>query len=168
MVKNRVFGGSWQHLLAEYDQTSSCWRTCQLSLFEEAEKYLEALPSSGMMQNGQLYQLNNLEHPIYDEDGFSLPTPTANAAITCSLEAAQKEADRLHPQRRATLWSKIAVMLPTPSASEHKYRLAGDTQASRCLEAMARRGDFGKKARLHPLFVEWMMGFPKEWTEYER
>ena len=33
------------------------------------------------------------------------------------------------------------VMYPTPTHSEHKFRLKGNTQASKCLEAMARRGD---------------------------
>jgi hypothetical protein len=32
-------------------------------------------------------------------------------------------------------------LLPTPSASEHKYRLKGDSQQSKCLEALARRGE---------------------------
>jgi hypothetical protein len=31
--------------------------------------------------------------------------------------------------------------LPTPTSSEHKYRLQGDSQQSNCLEAKARRGE---------------------------
>ena len=60
------------------------------------------------------------------------------------------------------------LQLPTPSSSMQKYRLKGNTQASKNLEAMARRGDFGKKGRLNPQFVEWMMGFPIGWTDLER
>jgi hypothetical protein len=33
-----------------------------------------------------------------------------------------------------------ARLLPTPSASEHKYRLQGNSQQSKCLEALARTG----------------------------
>jgi hypothetical protein len=86
---------------------------------------------------------------------------------------------------------------PTPTASEHKYRLRGDTQASRCLEAMARRGELerwptpttvdtftppkrsnptlgdaarqadGSNGKLNPTWVEWLMGFPLGWTDLE-
>ena len=38
----------------------------------------------------------------------------------------------------------------------------GNSQASKCLEAQARRGELtGIKGRLNPEFVEWMMGFRK-------
>ena len=54
-------------------------------------------------------------------------------------------------------------MLPTPTTSEHKYRLKGDTQASKCLEAQARRHG----GKLNPTFVEFLMGFPMNWTKTE-
>jgi hypothetical protein len=54
-------------------------------------------------------------------------------------------------------------MLPTPTNSEHKYRLKGDTQASKCLEAQARR----RGGKLNPNFVEFLMGFPMNWTKTE-
>ena len=54
-------------------------------------------------------------------------------------------------------------MMPTPSASEHKYRLKGNTQASKCLEAQARK--LGGK--LNPHFVEFLMGYPMNWTKIE-
>ena len=166
MGKNRVFGGTWQHLLAEYDQTSSCWRTCQQSLFEEAEKYLEALPKSGMMQNGQLYQLNNLVHPICDEDGFSLPTPTAtdpykhgSNGLVRLIEKGLKYSKGDHRN------------LPTPTAhlakeqgspAEYKRK----TKSLIChFISEEERQTIGKKARLNPHFVVWMMGFPIDWLD---
>jgi hypothetical protein len=48
-------------------------------------------------------------------------------------------------------------MWPTPDASPHKYRLAGDSQQSRSLN-----GIHGGK--LNPTWVEWLMGFPSDWT----
>ena len=59
--------------------------------------------------------------------------------------------------------NKIEKMYPTPSASEHKYRLKGKTQASKCLEAQARK--LGGK--LNPNFVEFLMGYPMNWTKIE-
>jgi len=66
--------------------------------------------------------------------------------------------------------NRVLDLWPTPSASEHKYRLKGKTQASKCLEAMARIGDIsktpvGKGGGLNPAFVEWLMGYPEGWTE---
>ena len=54
-------------------------------------------------------------------------------------------------------------MFPTPTNSEHKYRLKGNTQASKCLEAQARK--IGGK--LNPNFVEFLMGYPMNWTKIE-
>lgn len=46
---------------------------------------------------------------------------------------------------------------PTPSASEHKYRLQGDSQQSKCINAPM-------NGKLNPDWVEWLMGFPTGWT----
>ena len=45
-------------------------------------------------------------------------------------------------------------MYPTPTNSEHKYRLKGNSQASKCLEAQSRRAG----GKLNPNFVEFLMG----------
>lgn len=60
--------------------------------------------------------------------------------------------------------------LPTLDASAHKYRLRGDSQQSRCLEAMARRGELPghPSGPLHPAWCETFMGFPQGWTACER
>ena len=78
MGKNQVFGGKCSELLANWNQESLSWRT-YLPLFQmEDWTWSDPLPQSGMIANGQLYQLNNLEHPILENDGFVLPTPVAS------------------------------------------------------------------------------------------
>ena len=155
MVKSLVFGGNVSESLASYDHESSCWKTSQLSLFEEDEKWLGRLPALGMTRNGKLYQLGCSVRLISANDGSQsvmLPTPTAKAN-----------------QTGPTMRKHWKGMLPTPSANEHKYRLKGNSQASRCLEAMARKTvtTTGEKMYLNPQFVEWMMGFPTGWTDLE-
>jgi len=53
------------------------------------------------------------------------PTPTANSSIACSMEAAKKEAERLHPQGRYTLATKVATdpttWWPTPTTQEIEH-----------------------------------------------
>ena len=63
----------------------------------------------------------------------------------------------------AMLYLEKKKMLPTPTNSEHKYRLKGNTQASKCLEAQARKVG----GRLNPNFVEFLMGYPMNWTKIE-
>ena len=101
------------------------------------------------------------------------PTPTANSSIACSMEAAKKEAERLHPQGRYTLATKVATdpttWWPTPTARdykdtaknwedlakyEHKKRLACSVAA-----------DSQTSGQLNPTWVEWLMGFPSGWTD---
>ena len=55
--------------------------------------------------------------------------------------------------------------LPTPCANEDSFRLNGNSQQSRCLEARARRGELGEPGPLNPQFVEIMMGLPIGWTD---
>ena len=64
----------------------------------------------------------------------------------------------------AMLFLEKEKMLPTPTNSEHKYRLKGNTQASNCLEAKARRAG----GKLNPTFVEFLMGYPMNWTKIEQ
>lgn len=134
MKKSRVFGGSSTVLSPSYDPKWLCWRTCQTS-FDWAEPMsLDRLPKSGMIANGQLYRLDNLEHPICANDGLVLPTPTCHDAK-----------NNMSPScwtRQADLGVEIAKM-------------QGYNQESIT----------GKGLRIHPHFVEWMMGFPIGWTD---
>ena len=63
-----------------------------------------------------------------------------------------------------------ARMFPTPTTGEEKYRLQGNTQASKCLAAMARKGELtdGEEVlthggKLNPEWVAWLMGLPIGW-----
>jgi len=247
MEKSRVYGGLCMDALAVYDHRLSCWKTCQLSLFEEESTWSERLPNWGMIANGVLFQLGDprvSERHTFGNGGSSLatlptpraghhhieneelrkkrkekhgnvpqslgnsiveqirmgmlPTPTASQLHKplrplCPTERAGKHGialvaalgEMLLPtptgdQRvkrykqggRSTLCA-IMEMLPTPTANEHKYRLKGNSQQSKCLGAMTRRGELtngeitGKDFQLNPRFVEEMMGFPIGWTDLE-
>ena len=85
--------------------------------------------------NVLLYQLQASVLGIKEkESGLSdamYPTPTQDSA-----------SERTKKYKQGGTPLPMAVkMFPTPTHSEHKFRLKGNTQASKCLEAMARRGD---------------------------
>jgi len=58
------------------------------------------------------------------------------------------------------------AMYPTPTVGEEKYRLQGNSQASKCLEAQARKGELQQdiEMSLNPYWVEALMGLPQGWT----
>ena len=54
---------------------------------------------------------------------------------------------------------------PTPTVGEEKFRLKGNSQASQCLEAKARKGELDNRVgKLNPDWVEQLMGVPSGWT----
>ena len=130
---------------------------------------------SGMMQNGIVYPLQPLAHLTRGtESGLWLTPNCMDALPPRSPEALKKQYDANRKGRttHSTLREQVvypppAQMWQTPTSSEHKFRLKGNTQASKCLEAQARRGELqlGASGALNPAWVEWLMGFPAEWTE---
>lgn len=184
MRKSLVFGGTSTDLLASFSPSDtnqySCWKMSQTS-FEWADPtLLEVLPQSGMTASGRLYQLHNVEHPTSDAGGLQSPTQapldttcetlwnlesslTVDGLLPTPTKTGAEHRTRYSQGGRPLMYMIQKGLLPTPSAHEHKYRLKGKSQASRCLEAQARRT--GKDFQLNPLFVEEMMGFPIGWTE---
>ena len=96
------------------------------------------------------------------------PTVTANSATYSNGE-------------RGPNLIEEAKKWPTPNASEHKYRMQGNTQQSNGLTATARKSDIHSTLqdqetetdghtcspscrRLNPLFAEHLMGLPLGWT----
>ena len=165
MKKSPVFGLKCCESLASYDVQSSSWRTYQMCFDWGDLKSLEVLPKSGMTANGQLYRLGNLEHHTSEDAGFvSLPTPTSS------------DYKRRGPNSKQQGLSNVenwAHLLPTPTAHTAKNnpctpsRLSDKHQA--CLNSIVGKTEkskiLGKKARLSPHFVAWMMGFPIEWLD---
>ena len=185
MAKSLVFGGNVSESLASYDHESSCWRTYQLSLFGEEEKWLDRLPQSGMIQNGKLYQLGCSVRLISANDGSLsdiLPTPTMD------------QRSQRYKQGGRSTWCAIledGVMLPTPTAKANQtaptmrkhWKGMLPTPTAHLAKESASPSDYkrksppllchfqqetsGEKMYLNPQFVEWMMGFPTGWTDLE-
>ena len=136
-VKNRVYGGKCGELLATYNRESSFWRTLQISFNWADVMSLDRLPRSGMMRSGRLYPLVSEDRVTYENAGFVLPTPTARA-----------HASEIH---HPSAWGRNASL----SVEVCKTMKVTKEQA------------IGSGMRLHPQFVEWMMGFPIGWTDIE-
>lgn len=72
------FGSNTQGSFAWFDRDSLSWRTWQLCLSGEWEKFSEPWPASGLMRNGQLLARAQWVRHICDEECSLWPTPTAS------------------------------------------------------------------------------------------
>lgn len=70
----------YKRILGEVDLNTSCLKTAQCSLFEDSNKSFATFPKAGMMRNGNVYRLRNLDS-ITEENVFTaLPTPAKSDA----------------------------------------------------------------------------------------
>lgn len=92
-----------------------------------------------------------------------IPTPTAgDASASGSRNTASSNA---HPGLSVTDWARgdggAGRLLPTPQAEDHR-NCADYSDRSRGHSPQLRHLGTG---RLNPRFVEWMMGYPPDWTD---
>ena len=159
--------------LAFYDPKSCSLRTWQRSLDGELIRFSATLPRSGMMWNGIVYQLPTLT-PLTDVTEFSLlPTPVVMDSVNPSNQHKEKYYYKktkngtmrrywIHEKKNSSLTlSKMAAfaMWPTPTARQWK----GASQKRDDLNSTVKALE-GSSGKLNPAWVEWLMGFPKDWT----
>jgi len=152
--------------VGNYDPDSCSWKTSQLSLFEALSPFAQNSLRFGMIVGGRLYLPLRWEPHTSDNDGSYLPTPTATEYGTNqSMSEGSKIRMSLPMMARKNLW-------PTPCASDNRDR------GNMSDPAVQRRIRIGKQVglstavketkecgTLNPLWVEWLMGFPIEWTD---
>lgn len=147
---------------ARYDRDTSAWKTPQLSLLEDSTACSATWPRWGTMLSGECWERTPLERLTGENGSGSSPTcPTPTAGDAKSSGSRNTPGSRAHAGMSLTDFVRDdggRGRWPTPTASEHKYRLAGDTQQSKCLNALS-------GGALNPEWVEWLMGWPLGWTD---
>jgi hypothetical protein len=136
------YGLSSPDSFAIYDLATCLWRTSQSCLFGGWEQYLATWPKSGMTRSGQAYAPLTWA-PRIDGNGYSLwPTPTANMGLQSkySIESHIKQLRR--NQRDGYQTGAASGSLISRVADEFDGYPTAE-------------------------FVEWLMGFPLEWTDLE-
>jgi len=110
-------------------------------------------PRWGIMRDGECSELGMSVRLINETECGCWPTPSANKTTASGDlvnadgtpwdgESKPHSAKTGKPVQTA-LMDKIKHTWPTPTSSEHKYRLTGDSQQSKCLGAIARREAIG-------------------------
>ena len=147
------FGLKCTELLAKYDREKSLWKTHQCSLFEDLIESQEVFPKSGMIVDGQLWELMMSKHPIKEKEYGLSDIENKNGG--CRLK------------------------YPTPTAHDGKGRCTPNSLIRK--NGMSRMGqlcnfvvfgDFNQDRnktlktsyQLNPDWTEWLMGWPIGWT----
>lgn len=156
-------GKNMPGLLARYCHDSLSWRTRQLCLDGELARFSGIWPRSGTVVNGIAYQLVPLVPGTKETESGSLPGqmwPTSTAT-----------SGDYYSNGRLKL-PGAARMYPTPMARDYRYGMKLKT-----VDQRAKRSSRGvnlsehiqridrNNGRLNPKWVEWLMGFPTDWTE---
>jgi len=147
-------GNTWRELLAKYNPNTASWKTAQCSLLEDLEQSLEIWPRWGSMRNGECFrqpmlvqitaekEYGLLERIPNNLDFFHTPCTTGLDGGSNSRKALKKRMEKM----------------PTPLSSDYKgvQRMRDNYQND--LAAVV-------GGPVNPIFSEWLMGWPLEWTD---
>jgi len=136
--------------LASYDHNTQSWKTSLDCVQKASGKSSETWPATGMMRNGQVYLLPPLVRRTSVIGSSLWPSPRAS-------DASGGTAYHQPPSRMGGFALKEIIarpeMWPTPTAN----RWSG----------LQSHGENAILGPLNPTWVEWLMGFPAEWTDLE-
>jgi len=175
--QDQVCGNIWRELSVKYDRDTHSWRTHRCLWEEDLQPSLLTLPKWGMMQSGELSERTTPGHLTSEtESGFLLPTPTcADATMGAILNDNTKlitlKSGRLRKISNQGISGSIGLartiaIYPTPTCHNAKEcdAPAESTRNTPTLCHIARGGDQTQPKHLNPTWVEWLMGWPLEWT----
>lgn len=121
---------------AIYDPTTLSWKTSQGSLWEEWATYSESWPLSGMTLSGRAYRQAPSVPRTFAGECSSWPTPTARLGRGGGTPSHALALRRLDRRYGPNLDDVVSAQLPD-----------------------------GKRGRLNPTWIEWLMGFPPGWSD---
>lgn len=164
MVSAADFGEKWPASLAKYDPASHSLKTAQLSLLADLIGCSPTLPRSGLMRDGECWELPMLEAPTAATASGFWPTPTIcgnynrkGASKTSGDGLATSVTRRTYPTATATAYK---------GWSPNHNRAATDDRLDYTIERESFvHGQQTPLMRLNPDWVEWLMGWPIGQTE---
>lgn len=132
-------GQRWCGSFARYDRDTSTWKTPQCSLLEGLDEFSETWPRRGSMRSGVSYLRPTPALPICASASGLWPTP----------------------ERR---WPTPVASMSKGSSPASLTRKTGASHENDRLDHAVMASDGGQ---LNPTWVEWLMGWPLEWTALE-
>ena len=166
MEKHQECGEKWRGSFTKYDLNLSLWRTHQCSLLGDLEEFLETWPQWGLMRDGECWEQQMLAQTIKETEFGLWPTPTVCGNYN------RKGASKTSGDGLAT----AVAQWPTPTMRDYKGANSLATTNKKIEEGLrAHMGQLPNAVQhteqkpiggtLNPMWVEWLMGWPLEWTD---
>src|SRR5260221_83763 len=150
-------GRSSRDSFANYDPLTSSWRTSQGSVLGDSMTFSETWPRAGMTRNGKAYQRVPLVRLTSVIASGLWPTPRAYSFATShrpGLTALDVRVRGLY-REKSRYW-------PTPNASNGTRGPGKPSRWTR--HHQINLEDVVGSGNLNPQWVEWLMGYPIDWT----
>lgn len=140
---------------ASYDHNTYSWKTYQDTALWGSTPYSETLPKAGTMQNGQLYERQMSELRTTANDSLSSPPMPTPIATDC---------------KRDNCPAAYRLKSPPLTATQHHFPDGTvDKYADRVRQWESIMGTcpnpVDERNKTSIRFLEWVMGYPQEWTE---
>ena len=181
---DQACGEKWRGSFAKYDPNTHSLRTHQCSLLEDLTESCQTLPAWGLMRNGECWEQPTLALRIRGTESGLWPTPTCNmvsggpnhnspqvlagkhginlaGAVMKwrTPQSADAKSTKVQKGHQTNLTHQV-MKWPTPTAHNAKETNA-PSEAKRNEPTLASRVG----GTLNPTWVEWLMGWPLEWTD---
>ena len=165
-------GRKRSNVFAMFDPVTHSWRTSQVCLIlDTSAKSSLRWPKQGSMLDGVCSEQTMWVPRIEGNDSGLWPTPRANSAMAATMTAESAWAENRFPNLETVVGR---TMWPTPTVRDYKgaYRtesLIRKDGKSRAMDALPNavlggKGTETASGQLNPTWVEWLMGWPLEWT----
>jgi hypothetical protein len=170
-------------LLAQLDPDTSSWKMSPLLKATVLSKLSKTWPSWGMTVDGCAYEHPMSGHRITATGGSYLPTPVSSDGTTGAIigkndtyyttSTGMPRKVNQNGKNGSVGLGRLVQMWPTPNASDCRDR--GNMNNP----SIQRRAEIGKQlnlsmvvhptsGKLNPTWVEWLMGWPLEWTNLKQ
>ena len=165
MESDQECGEKWRASFTKYDLSSCSWKTHQCSLLGDLEPFSETWPQWGLMRDGECWEQRTLEQTIRGTESGLSPNgvDSFHTPNTTGLDGGSNSRKAL--KKRQANW-------PTPVKSDHemrrptaKWKGTSDLVSVVWTETGGRENPNQPPALLNATWVEWLMGWPLEWTD---
>jgi len=158
---NATYGRGFETPLAIYDPVTSSWKTYKDTYPWAELPSLEKLPVSGIASNGVLFPRQPLARFIDVIVSSLWPTPRASTAMGEDLTNVAERLQKGKPYKGRL--EEALALWPTPVARGGLDGGAHSRATMKKLEGTSY--EVPKTGQMNPVWVEWLMGFPEEWTD---
>jgi len=161
-ASDQVCGEKWQGSFAKYDPDTHSLRTHQCSLLEDLTECCQTLPAWGLMRDGECWEQSTLALRIKGTEFGLWPTPTCNMVSG----GPNHNSPQVLAGKHGINLEGAVMKWPTPTARIWKgggrQMIRSDGKSREDMLDWLVEKDGG---RLNPTWVEWLMGWPLEWTD---